>query len=134
LLYLEEDRLDEAEQLFKRLDEIDRPDAYKWLGRLGQGIVFALRNQPDKSNRTFQDFEPLATSRGKTKFSPLVLQLMNENRWRDWMSRARWYNKNNGKDIVGRDAVLETLDALMPVDRDGPKSNWPRFPLGSPGP
>jgi hypothetical protein len=136
LLYLEEGRLDEAEKLFQRVAKIKQPDAYQWLGHLGQAIVFALRNDADRSSRSFHEFfdrrfmagKPKAKGKGKAKglaITPAVRQLMNNQQWRYWMSRARWYNKSNGKD-VGR----PWLRNLMPVGPDGPHVPAPPFPLG----
>jgi len=61
LLYLDDKlpRLDDAEQLFKKL--IDNPHnvkAYGAVGRLGLGIVLAFRNRPEESARLFMEVPP----------------------------------------------------------------------------
>jgi serine/threonine-protein kinase len=54
LLYLDAWRLDEAEQLFKDLDQAGRLGAYRILGQLGQAVVLAFRDRPAESNQLFQ--------------------------------------------------------------------------------
>jgi hypothetical protein len=54
VFYLEQNRLDDAEKFFARLEGIkDKP--YPTLGKLGRGIVLALRSQPAESNKLFQE-------------------------------------------------------------------------------
>ncbi len=56
LFYLDNDRLEDAEQFFTRLEGIKQVKAYHNLGRLGRGIVLALRSDPKESNRLFREF------------------------------------------------------------------------------
>jgi serine/threonine-protein kinase len=53
LLYLDDRRLAEAERLFEELDQPSKHVAYRLLGRLGQAIVLAFRDQPKESNQQF---------------------------------------------------------------------------------
>src|SRR5262249_3692636 len=56
LFYLEADRLDDADELFSRLDyRYHKVRPYHTLGRLGRAIVLALRNKPGESNQTFRE-------------------------------------------------------------------------------
>lgn len=53
LLYLNDhERLDDADKFFKELSEKPLP-AYRGLGKLGQAMVLAFRDQPDASNKLF---------------------------------------------------------------------------------
>jgi serine/threonine-protein kinase len=112
--YLDNSRPDDAGKLFDRLAEDSRPRSYRMLGKLGQAIVLALRDEPKQSNDRFRQM--LALTSGKTsksgkakkgregfpkraeeQFRPL-LTIMQNPRWRYWIARARWYNFQNGLD------------------------------------
>jgi hypothetical protein len=134
VLYLQEGRLDEAEVLFIRLEKVKAPEAYTILGRLGQGIVLALRNQPDKSNAFFTKAFPRPFVGPKAKkarpdlaarFGPLALQMFDNQKWRYWLSQARWYNKTNGRDVP---QGLWLLRRLTPLGGDGLPVVPPRWP------
>jgi serine/threonine-protein kinase len=53
LLYLEDWRLEEADQLFRELDSPGRVDAYRTLGQMGRAIVLAFRDRTKESNLLF---------------------------------------------------------------------------------
>ncbi len=132
VLYLQEDRLDEAEKLFARLETVKAPDAYPLLGQLGQGIVLALRNQPDKSNVFFAKAFPRAgwaRPKGERAWGahlgPLGMQMFDNQKWRYWMSQARWFNKTNGKDVPAG-----LLRRLTPLGADGLPVVPPRWSQG----
>jgi serine/threonine-protein kinase len=54
----EQGRLDEAEELFRRLEAIARIDLYHVLGLMGKGVVLSLRDKWEVSNQTFQSIRP----------------------------------------------------------------------------
>jgi hypothetical protein len=55
LFYLDQRRLDEAEEFFTRLDKLEPPvRAYRYLGALGRASVLAYRDQARESNELFQ--------------------------------------------------------------------------------
>jgi hypothetical protein len=95
LYYLEHHRLDDARVLFGRL-EMRPPPPYQLLGHLGQGIVLALQNEPQKSNKHFVKtrFEP----RGKQPVRWLENLVRMDPKWRYWISKAIHYNLQNGLD------------------------------------
>jgi serine/threonine-protein kinase len=114
LFYLDNDRSDLAGKLFDRLAQDGRPRDYQLLGKLGQGILLALRDEPQQSNDRFRQVLPLTPAKagkggkgGKGKktggvpwrqeqqFRPL-LTILEKPRWRYWLARARWYNFENG--------------------------------------
>jgi hypothetical protein len=109
LLYLDTDRLDEAGKLFGRLERIMEQGGYKHslFGQLGLGIVKALNNEYSDSNGFFnrafgftadqKKMDKLAAAQNleKTRLSP-VLSLLAKPRWRYWITRAQWYNVQNG--------------------------------------
>src|SRR5579885_492430 len=80
LLYLEQWRLDEAGQLFARLEQHPN-DAYKLLGRLGQGIVLALQDRPEESNALFLKLQADGRQR-------LRLFLAGNPQLHQWVARA----------------------------------------------
>ncbi|HEY7426579.1 MAG TPA: protein kinase [Gemmataceae bacterium] len=97
LYYLEQDRLDDAQALFVRFERHPEP-AYQLLGHLVQGVVLALENEPQESNKHFlkTHFE----LRGKQPIRQLLRWLENRLRqdpkWRYWISKAIHYNLQNG--------------------------------------
>jgi hypothetical protein len=129
VLYLEEDRLDEAERLFGDLEKVPSPAEYRLLGRMGRGIVLALRSKERESNQILKELfgangplRPLKPVERKVmKPSPLFLGLVHQEEWgawRYWLARARWYNKTNG---VPEGQVPWFLRAVFPVtDRPPP--------------
>jgi hypothetical protein len=111
LLYLEKDRLNEADRLFTRLAAFQEPKSYRMLGQLGQAIVLGLRNKPTESNALLRElFHPRGWVEGKAKKAPQNIQykraverqiepikpVLDKPRWQYWLNRARWYNQHNG--------------------------------------
>jgi serine/threonine-protein kinase len=97
LFYLDQFRLDDAEGLFRRLDGIRQGRPYHVLGRLGLGIVAALRSKPQESNKFFQDiFFAARPEPGVKRFEGLPL--WRDPQWRYWLARAVDYNRKNGLD------------------------------------
>ena len=115
LLYLEKDRLAEAEKLFNRLAAFDEPKSYRQLGQLGQAIVLGLRNKPEESNALLRHlFIPTGVPgsgvrevKGRkwlvqpykkaveNRIEP-IKPVLDKARWQYWLNRARWYNQQNG--------------------------------------
>ena len=101
LIYLKQDKLDEAEKLYTQLESMKQLEAYRLLGQLGHAIVLALRNKPTESNKLFKDvfdkhtFDPAAKGAGK-KFPPQVLQLFQDAQFRYRLAEAIDYNQRNG--------------------------------------
>jgi serine/threonine-protein kinase len=102
LFYLEEDRLDDAERLFKRLQGRRDLPSYRLLGQLGEGIVLALRNEPKESNKLFREAvhsvfpgPRKGKDRRPTPLGAALRGLFDNPQWRYWMTKARWYNARN---------------------------------------
>jgi eukaryotic-like serine/threonine-protein kinase len=56
LYYLNEKRLDDADQLFMDLRKPERNPAYRFLGRLGHAMTLAFKDEPAASNQEFLVF------------------------------------------------------------------------------
>jgi hypothetical protein len=100
LIYLEQDRLDEADAWFRRLDKL-RPPPYHALGHLGRAIVLALRSKHQESNRLLCDIIPKADAPAKLHGARPVLLAP---QFRYWLARAVDYNRRNGladKEVPG---------------------------------
>jgi serine/threonine-protein kinase len=108
LIYLDQDRLGCAERLFTRLENVGEVEEYRVLGKLGRAIVFALRHQPDKSNKLLRDLVPPAVPGDPV--TPLRQVMRNPNApqgnrdlqemWKNpqlrfWVSQAVRYNTLN---------------------------------------
>lgn len=113
LLYLDGDRLDEAEKLFTRLEAVQQPPGLPMLGHLGKGIVLALRNKAKESNALVVKVLGGENGRfvgpgGKGKkgtFLPNfpqfikslpVAPFLSHERGRHWLGEARQFNHKNG--------------------------------------
>jgi serine/threonine-protein kinase len=137
VFYLEENRLDDAEQFLQRLDKMPRP--YHVLGHAGRGIVLALRDLPQESNKLFHDvFDPLKPAAGPPKKAegnhplaggfeaaakaleraadkkpappnPLQGPVWQNGTWRYWLARAIDHNRKNGLDDKDLPEVLRSL-------------------------
>jgi hypothetical protein len=93
LFYLDQWRLDDAEQLFNRLASNADIPRYRHLGRLGQAIVLALQNRPRESNELFLALfveKPAAPRR----FDGLIF-LNAHPKLRQWVATALEYNAAN---------------------------------------
>jgi hypothetical protein len=104
VFYLDHHKLDKAEDLFTRLDNIPLRDArpYKVLGHLGQGIVLALRNKHIESNRKLRETAGLVVPREGPgikpgdKNPPPGAQFFSNTQLRFWIAEALMYNQRNG--------------------------------------
>jgi serine/threonine-protein kinase len=120
LLYLEADRLDEADKLFARLNKINNPPTYHQLGHLGHGIVLALRNQPFASNKHFSDVLDVPRYRNglirrvENRAQAPDAQMWHNPQWRYWMSKALSYNARNG---LPEEKVPSVLQKLLPLKK-----------------
>lgn len=104
--YLDQHRLDDAEKLFEKLDGMQNVRPYQLLGRLGRGIVLALRDQADESNRLFRDAftEPLFKDIQKRwqdgkLLGPDVGKMWTNPKFRFWLAQAASYNTRNGTEV-----------------------------------
>jgi serine/threonine-protein kinase len=126
LLYLEADRLDDADRLFTRLDGIRQPPIYHLLGHVGRGIVLALRDRPEESNRMFgavfgapRFTNPLQNKAGPRRLENLAkqdpaFQMLVNPQWRYWLSKALYHNARNG---TPEDKVPPVLQKLLPLKK-----------------
>ena len=107
LFYLENDRLDDAEKLFVRMDAFPPGlPGYHALGHLGRAITLALRNKPEESNELFRKIA------GWPQFRKVLEAWQDEKRviarkneplrmWMDpslryWVVQALRHNERNG--------------------------------------
>jgi serine/threonine-protein kinase len=112
LLYLNQDRLDDADKHFTRLDNLKFPK-YHALGHLGRAIVLALRSKPAESNQLFKDLDPqrLAGRRFDPKSPDLdIRQTWTNPQFRFWISEAIRYNVRNAAEADVPKWVLELRD------------------------
>jgi eukaryotic-like serine/threonine-protein kinase len=91
VFYLEQWRLDDAEQLFSHLIASDLPQ-YRLLGRIGHAIVLALKNNPKESNKEFLELLP---ERPMAPRGALVGFLALHPKLRPWVATALEYNAAN---------------------------------------
>jgi serine/threonine-protein kinase len=132
LFYLDENRLDDAEALFRRLEQVKEQRSYVLLGLLGKAIVLALRNRAADSNGMFRGLFPPAGKKADKvdrSWQPLLPVLQSAN-WRYWIARARWHNFQNG---VPEKDVPFFLHHSFPVKPDAaaPPKPAPGKPLDS---
>jgi serine/threonine-protein kinase len=96
VFYLERDRLDDALNLFKRLEGHKMP-AFRMIGHVGRGIVLALRSQSQESNEVFRNlFVHGNDTPAKQRFAGLQVWMWRDEKWRYWMRKALHYNRQNG--------------------------------------
>jgi serine/threonine-protein kinase len=114
LIYLDSNRLQEADDLFTRLMKYKEPASYIMMGQAGKGIVLALQNKAKESNTLFRAvFAPFPQWVGplvrdkKGKGQPAmnrkieehvksITALLDHPRGKHWLAKARWYNDQNG--------------------------------------
>jgi serine/threonine-protein kinase len=121
--YLEQDRLDDAEKLFTRLADFQAP--YRTLGRIGRGIVLALRSESVESNKVFVEvfgtkpFTEMGPPPGRPKalWVPRVAArefgVWNNPRVRFWVAQAVYYNEKNGVTNADLPPVLQNLREVL---------------------
>jgi tRNA A-37 threonylcarbamoyl transferase component Bud32 len=120
LFYLEQWRLDDAEQLFSHLSASDLPQ-YRLLGRIGRAIVLALKNNPKESNKEFLE---LLAERPVAPRGALVGFLALHPKLRPWVATAVEYNAANAS-ISPFPQELEFLRKPSPL---GPKPGGDKKP------
>jgi serine/threonine protein kinase len=96
LFYLDEGRLNDADRLFTRLEQLRKPASYHRLGQLGRAIVLALKNNAKESNTLFNELFPLGSVRMYDRIIKPIKSVLDSPSWRYWIRRARWYNQQNG--------------------------------------
>ena len=104
ILYLDQHRLNDADKLFERLAKAPQARQYQTLGRLGGGIVLALRDEARESNRRFKDVlatDPLLQEIAKRSkegkpADPEIRKMWSNPQFRFWLARAVDYNVRNG--------------------------------------
>jgi serine/threonine-protein kinase len=89
LFYLDNGRLDEAGQLFHRLENMNQVREYHALGRLGRAVVLGLQNQTAESNRLFREVLPAEPGRQLLPF------LQQNPKLRECITTSLEYNLTN---------------------------------------
>jgi serine/threonine-protein kinase len=110
LFYLDEDRIEEAENLFDTLRN-GQKSSQVLLGKLGTSFVRALRNQHVDSNNLLH--EALADADKRKHLEPVLA----DPKWRVWIGKARWFNHKNG---LSEDGVSKYLTTNFPVTKEKP--------------
>ncbi len=107
MLYLEQDRLEEARELFLRLQQNVLP-AYRILGHLGQGIVLALQNKPRESNKRFIMVQNELRAKQPKWVENMVFS---DPKWRYRIHKAIHYNLQNGLNRSELPSFLAPFDS-----------------------
>jgi serine/threonine protein kinase len=72
VLYWEQKRFDDAERLFEEMTKrTNAPPIYRTIGTLGLGVTFALKDEVERSNKTFLEIKNLSAG-----YKGIVPQLM----------------------------------------------------------
>jgi serine/threonine-protein kinase len=122
-LYLEENKLDEAEKFYGRLEGMRQVAPYHTLGQVGRGIVLAKRNRAKESNALFKEvfttagWEPGPRGAPSRKGEQHTQILQNE-QMKYWLTEAVHYNERNG--IERKDMPPTLLRALDLAPRGRP--------------
>jgi tRNA A-37 threonylcarbamoyl transferase component Bud32 len=115
LFYLEGWRLDEADQLFRRLENMKEVREYQGLGRLGRAVVLGLQNQTAESDRLFRE----VLVQGEPQFLPL---LQANPKLCEWVTRSLEYDLTNAPQSfppdLARALKAGRLRGLLPVRQD----------------
>lgn len=118
LLYFEQDRLDEADNLFTRLEQT-KP--YHDFGQLGHAMVLAFRNDPSDSNKKFQEW--LGDKQQKQQH----LRFLRENpQIAQMFLKALHHNKENAADH----RLPESLDSFRKSLLTTPRTPGSEKPSG----
>jgi serine/threonine protein kinase len=128
--YLENNKLDDADKLFTRVENVRQVEQYHFVGRLGHAIVLALSNHQRESNDLFEKiFTPprgdykkgLGGKSGRDKGGEpresheQHPQLLQNPQLKYWLAEAIHYNEKNG--IQRRDmpaGLLRYADPTVP--------------------
>jgi serine/threonine-protein kinase len=107
--YLDQHRLDDADQLFERLDKSQEVKPYHYLGHVGRGITAALRDQPDESNRYFKDVFEQSPGKpvDRKRFEDARPQLWRNPRLRFWLAEAVDSNLHNNPQLKMPQLLIE---------------------------
>jgi serine/threonine protein kinase len=106
VLYFEQDRLDDAEKFFARLEGVGIRDVrpYPTLVRFGRAIVLALRSQQVESNKLFVEIareSPFTSKDFPIKPGPAAsgkpeVAIWGTAPFKFWIAQALYYNEKNG--------------------------------------
>jgi eukaryotic-like serine/threonine-protein kinase len=103
ILYLEEHRLEEADKLFTRLDNMDKVQTYHVFGRLGRATVLALQDQSTESNKLFREVaywlahrDGQAVKGAPRRPDPEIVKVYQNPTFLYWLAQAIRYNHING--------------------------------------
>ena len=105
VFYLNQNRLPEAEALFKRMDEYQTPSAYHFVGRLGLAVTDALNSHYRASHAKFTElFDP---KRHDNRVQILNDYVTKNPEFAKWVNEADSHNSRNG--IAGSSALPQGL-------------------------
>jgi serine/threonine protein kinase len=94
VLYLEQNKVSEAESLFKRMDERRAPSSYHYVGRLGLAVTDALTNNARASHAKFTE---LFDSKSKDNRVQVLNDYLTKNpEFAKWVNEADSHNVRNG--------------------------------------
>jgi serine/threonine-protein kinase len=94
VLYLDQNKLSEAESLFKRMDERRPPSSYHYVGRLGLAVTDALTNNARASHAKFTE---LFDSKSKDNRVQVLNDYLTKNpEFAKWVNEADSHNVRNG--------------------------------------
>jgi serine/threonine-protein kinase len=111
LPYLEHGRLDEADEVFARLEKIDQDVTYHTLGTLGRATVLALRERPAESNALFKNVQ--RKPRDGT-FKAIGVLIGNNRSLSKWFAEAVHHNLSNGLKMEELPPYLRPYASLSP--------------------
>jgi serine/threonine-protein kinase len=101
-LYLDEHRLDDADKLFTRLDNIKEVRAYHTFGRIGRAVVLALQDRAQESNQLFREVtfwlfvREVVAPKGARGPDPDLMKTWQNPSFLFWLAQAVRYNHING--------------------------------------
>jgi serine/threonine-protein kinase len=102
-MYLDQHRLDEADKLFTRLDNIKEVRAYHAFGRLGRAVVLALRDKAEESNKLFREIalapfvrDGVGPKGEPRRPDPELAKVWQNPSFLFWLAQAVRYNHING--------------------------------------
>ena len=103
--YLDQHRLDDAGKLFEKLDGVQNVRQYQCSAGSGRGVVLALRDQADESNKLFGQILRRKPSRRLRRLAegqpmdPEMRKMWTNPQFRFWLAQAASYNTRNGTEI-----------------------------------
>ncbi|MBI1913473.1 MAG: serine/threonine protein kinase [Planctomycetes bacterium] len=93
---LEHGRLEEADEVFARLEKIKQDVTYHALGTLGRAIVLALRERPDESNALFNKLQWRPGNGGDRAARAVQALIVSNRALSKWLAEAVHHNLTNG--------------------------------------